>query len=483
LLNRAVQALQSADHPDLQLLCSLLLSLSSVERALADSRCLDHLREVIKIATEHGFGKVLVMAAQQLSIDPRTTGMPEARSFLEAAEKLLPEEDKQERAMVLAHLARTPPYCMNARRVNELLTRAEALARESKSFLALATVLRVKLFLTGGPADAFATQAIVDELEKLPNSEHDLWAMPSIDIRLCHVITCIQRGDQEALHQAIDDFDAVIRKHKSVELQWHRRRMDIVLRMNAGELVGLNDAISDLRERAERLVSQMSRMICDLDRGVLLSLTTDVRPFAAEAKNHLRIEETDSQSAWAMKIQKMTEFGLLLEAEAALRRFPVAMIEELPTDCDYLAVLAHLAVGGVATGATEYVEALYHLLKPYPQYYAAGISLHCEGSVSYFLGILARALGRDRDAIAHLEEALVQNERFGLKVHVVRTRYELAHTLANNTTRTARKRARAILKQSQQGARTLGLQRVLDDAERLLAELPSYTSRGGNMRF
>jgi tetratricopeptide (TPR) repeat protein len=399
-------------------------------------------------------------------------GLTEARGVLEAAEKMLPEEDKQERAMVLAHLAWTPPYCMDKRRVNELLTRAETLARESKSQLALATMLRVKLFFAGDPTDHLAAQVIVDELERLPNSENDFWALPSIDIQIFRIITCIQRGDQEALLQAIDDFDALARRHKNAELQWHRRRMGIILRMNAGESAGIESALLELRERAEGLPLQTSRTICDLDLGVLLARTVDVRPFAAGARNALRVEETDSQSIWAMKILKMTEFGLLREAEAALRRLPVALVYELPTDRNYLITLARLAVSSIATGAMEYVEALYHLLKPYPQYYAAGISLHCEGSVSYFLGTLAQSLGRNREAIAHLEEALVLNERFGLKAHALRTRYELARALTGKSTQIARKRARSVLEQTLEGAQMLGLQRVLDDAERLLAELP-----------
>jgi tetratricopeptide (TPR) repeat protein len=432
---------------------------------------LEHLSEAIELANEQGFSRLLALAGQQLSIGPSNIGSPEARGVLEAADKMLPEEAKQERATVLAHLAWTPPYCMNARRANELLSRAEALARESKSLVALVTVLRIKLFFTGGPADQIAAQVIVDEMERLPSSQPDLWVMPSIDIRIFRILTCIQRGDQEALQQAIDDFDAAIGKLNSVELQWNRQRMDVILRMNAGELAGINVALSELRERAEGLPLLTSRMVCDLDRAVLLSLTTDVRPFAAEFKNRLRVEETDAQSIWALKVEKLAELGLLSEAEAALRRLPPALIYELPTDRNYLITLAHLAVGSVATGAMEYVEALYHLLKPYPQYYAAGISLHCEGSVSYFLGILARALGRNREAIAHLEQALVQNERFGLKAQVVRTRYELARTLTGNTTRTARKRARSLLEQTLEAARALGLKRVSDDAERLLSDL------------
>lgn len=471
LLSRALQAIQSTDHPDLHLLCGLLLKLSSVERRLSDSRYSDHLSQAIKLAREHGFGRLLAMAGQRLVVGPSNTASPEARGVLEAAEKMLPEEDKEERAIVLANLAWTAPHCMNSRRINELLTRADTLARESNSLLALTTVLRAKLFFAGNPADQLAARAITEELERLPISDPELIYYSSVDIQVFRIVTCIQSGDQEALQRAINDFGATARKYKSTELMWHHQRMGVIQRTNAGDLVGISEALSELRERAEKLPIRTWQVVCELDLGILLSRTTDMRPFAAEFRDRLRIEESDIQSIFAYKIQKMTEYGLLSEAETALRRLPVALIDELPVDRNYLITLTRLAVGSIATGAMEYVETLYRLLTPYPRYYAAGISLHCDGSVSYFLGMLAHTLGRSREAIAHLEEALVQNERFGLKTQVVRTRYELARTLADNTTRTARKRARSLLKQALEDARNLGLQRLASDAEHLLAEL------------
>ncbi|MBN1655363.1 MAG: AAA family ATPase [Deltaproteobacteria bacterium] len=469
-LHRAIQALQLEERPDLQSLCSLLLSLSSAGRALCDNRYLDYLNQAIKVATENGFGRLLAMAGLILNMGPAMVALPGALRVLESAERMLPEEDKQERAIVLAHLAWTPPNCMNTGRVNELLSRAEALARESGSLLAITTVLRGKLFFTGSPADYPAAQAIADELEQLVRSEPELEAVPSLDIQFFLIISSIQRGDQWAVQESVDGFGAKARKFKAAELAWLHQRMGIIQRMNAGELDGVNDALSQLRERAEGFGIQTARILCDVDLGVLLSQTANVRPFTAELRDRLRYDESDAQSIWASKIQSMVEFGLIREAEAALRRIPVALIYELPVDLSYLTTLARLALGSVATGAMEYVEALYQLLKPYPQYYAADYSLHCDGSVSYFLGMLARTLGRHREAIVHFEDALEHNARFNLKAQVVRTRCELARTLADSTAQAAQRRTHSLLQQALEDARKLGLLRLSDDAERLLRD-------------
>jgi hypothetical protein len=175
-------------------------------------------------------------------------------------------------------------------------------------------------------------------------------------------------------------------------------------------------------------------------------------------------------SIWAAKIASSAEFGLVREAETALKRIPIATICELPPDMSYLFTLTRLAVGSIAIGAMEYVEAVYLLLKPYPQYYATGLSFRCDGSVSYFLGMLARALGRHRQAIAHFEHALEYNARFGLKAQVVRTRCELARILADSSARSARRRAKTLLQPALEDARKLRLLRLYGEAERLLRE-------------
>lgn len=469
-LHRAIQALQSVEHPDLQLLCSLFLYLSLTARSLSDSRYLDYLNHAIKLATENGFGRLLATAGQQLNVLPGIAALPGALRVLQAAERMLPEQDKQERAMVLAHLAWTPPNCINAGRVNDLLTRAEALARESGSVLALSTVLRGKLFFSGGPSDYPAAQAIADELEQLCRSEHEFWPLQSLSLQVFRIISAIQRGDQRAVQDAIDGFGVKAQTFKASELAWQHQRMGIVQRMNAGDLDGISEALAELREHADGFGLQTGRMLCDLDLGVLLSLTRDIRPMAAGFKDRLQFDESDAQSIWASKIASMAEFGFVREAETALRRIPVALLDELPVDLSYLATLTRLAVGSIGTGAMDYVEAVYQLLKPYPQYYAVGFSLHCDGSVSYYLGLLARTLGRQRDAVAHFEHALEHNARFDLKAQVVRTRCELARTLAGGGTRTAPKRARTLLRQALEDARKLGLLKLSDDAERLLRD-------------
>jgi tetratricopeptide (TPR) repeat protein len=360
---------------------------------------------------------------------------------------------------------------MNKHRVNELLIKAEELARESNDVLALTTVLRGKLFFSGNPTQYPEAQTIIDELERLIHSKPFLWTLPLLNILLFRITSAIQRGDQSSIRAAIDDFGETARKFKAVELSWYHQRFGVVQRMNAGEMDGVGETLSELRRQSEEFGLETGRMLSDLDLGVFLSLTSDIRPLAAEFIDRLAFDEADPPSIWAAKIQKMVEFGSPIRAEAALRRIAVADIYELPVDLSYVATLCYLAVGSIGVQAMEYVDAVYRLLSPFSQYYAAGFSFHCDGSVSYYLGMLARALGRNDDAIAHFENALEQNARFDLKAHVIRTRCELASTLAEDTGRTDKSRARSLLNQAMEDARKLGLHRLFDDAQQLLTRV------------
>jgi len=470
-LSRAIQALQSVENPDLQLLCRLFLFLSLTLRAMSDGRYLDYLNQAIKLATENGFSSLLATAAQLLNVLPGMVALPGALSVLETAERMLPEQDKEMRAMVLAHLAWTPPNCLNTHRVNELLSRAERLARESEDVLTLITVLRGKLYFTGSPRDYPNARLIIDEIERLICFEPEMSSLASLGVQLFRITSSLQRGDQQAIQEALDGFGEKARRYKATELGWHQQRMGVVQRMNAGELDGVSEALSELREQAERFDLETGRMLNNLDLGVLLSLTSDIRPLAAEFVHRLEADESDPPSIWATKIQKMVEFGSPTKAEAALRRIAVTDIYELPADLGYLDTLTSLAVGSIGIRATEYIDAVYELLSPFSQYYAAGFSFHCGGSIAYYLGMLALALDRNRDAVAHFEYALEQNERFGLKAHVIRTRCELASALAEDTTRKDQRRASSLLKQAMEDAQKLGLHRLFDDAQLLLSRV------------
>jgi hypothetical protein len=77
----------------------------------------------------------------------------------------------------------------------------------------------------------------------------------------------------------------------------------------------------------------------------------------------------------------------------------------------------------------EHAAVLYELLRPYPDYFAIGISFHCNGSIAHYLGNLARVLGRADEAVALLERGALNNRNFGAMSCLIHNELDLARLL------------------------------------------------------
>jgi hypothetical protein len=168
----------------------------------------------------------------------------------------------------------------------------------------------------------------------------------------------------------------------------------------------------------------------------------------------------------ALRLRAALSVGRSDGARAILGEFAHGGFDRLPCDRDYLGTLGHLALAAATLGELEHARALYALLQPHADRYTADISLHSDGSVSHVLGLLARALDRRADAIAHFEHAIARNDGFGLHARAADSRYELAVCVLEAAAE-APSRARALLGRVEGTARALGLRPLLGRAQAL----------------
>jgi hypothetical protein len=91
----------------------------------------------------------------------------------------------------------------------------------------------------------------------------------------------------------------------------------------------------------------------------------------------------------------------------------------------YLCALAKLGLGAIGLDRRAAASRLYELLRPYSGYCAINGFSICIGSVSQYLGELARYLGMQDQAVTHYEEALETNSRLGYKAQAEQTRRAL----------------------------------------------------------
>ncbi len=465
ILRRALASLSFWVEPDPEVRTALLLELSMIERVLGDRASLEHVEQGIALAREHGFGALLALAGQCLTPAPGLLTHADAHSVLEAAAEVLPKSDETRRAIVLAHMAWTPPSCSSARQVNALLGEAEELAKRAGQQEAKVAVQSAKLFFLAGPETVTRAEAIADEMDReVRAGAASIYRTRAMSTATFRYIIAMQRGDRERMKRAIEERAGHLAKLQNIELQWHHERLLLVDRMNRGEMEGVALELAQLRERAQRFGLQAWRAVVAVDYGALLLRTGDAAPFAARIRSALTPAKTDLPSARSRKLRSMADFGFLDDLRAALAQISIESLYDLPHDRDYVDGLCNLAFASTAAGSREHTAALYELLLPYPQLYAVDISFHCNGSVAYFLGRLAHALGRDADARAHFELALERNTAFELAPAAAQTALELGSLLADSD----RARSKQLLGRAEAAAQKLGMKSLAEAAARKL---------------
>jgi len=458
LLIRALEAVKFGLDSEPATLTALLLELALCERVLGTPGYSDHLKRGVALARQHRLGTMLATAGQLLSPGPGLLARPEASEVLEAALEALPEDDARTRAMVLSHLSWTPPNCMSAERVQSIMSRAEEQLARTSSLDAHAKLRDAQLFFAAGPATQHEAEAVAVAIEE------DLRARPELarSARVLAVATsrfllALQRGDVPAAERALEQRAQGLSLLNNAEMEWHHARMQLVLRMNHGDFSGVTEELEQLRVRGERMRMQAARALWARDYGQLLYWTGEPKVLAPHLKSSLGFSLNDTPLSRSYKLRALVEMELISEAREALASLTAESLRDLPQDRDYLAVLCQFSMAVAALDSREHADVLYELLAPYPTFYAASISFECVGSVSHFLGQLARVRGDLPKALEHLQHAVAYNDRAELRACAVQSQYELGRLLLAQGELRDPSRARALLGDARETAIGLGL--------------------------
>jgi DNA-binding winged helix-turn-helix (wHTH) protein len=469
LLRRALEALQLTAAAPVETRTALLLELAIVERALGDPSYRVHLQQGVALAREHALATPLTRAGQLLSLAPGLLTDSQASSVLEAALDVLPRDDARHRALVLAHLSWTPPHSRSARKVEELLALAEAEAARSGDPQVQARVRDARFHVLSGPATMQQAEPIARAIEHDIQEHRDLYPRSrKLALFTTRLLWAAQRGDRVEMEQTDSPRQAELSKLNNVELNWHHQRYLVVQRMNRGDFTGVGAEIEQLRRQAKRLELQAGATLWALDFGTLLTWTGGAGEFAARVRPTLALRPDDPPQTLAHKLRSMVDYGFIDEARSALTSISLEEIRDLPADRDYLGVLSHLAAASAATGTRDYCEALYELLRPYPEYFATGMSFHIYGSVSHLLGSLALELERPREALDHFFEAERRNAAFELRGWTLRSQLAIAQCLLDTGKRGDKARADAILSDALAIATGAGMTPLMHTIQRLL---------------
>jgi DNA-binding winged helix-turn-helix (wHTH) protein len=469
-LLRAQAALDLAIAPAPQLRCRLHFKISVCLRVSDARESTAALRKAVTLARRTGQYDLLAMAGQAMVRAPGVVMLEEGRAVLEDALAGLGEHEHALRSTVLSHLAWCAPNCFDRDLARSLAARALEHAEKAKSPPALITALRTRLYLDAGPLrPASETERLLEQADRVAaqggRATRVTWAHQASAIRAA---LALRHGDRAGVERALETMSASARELTHAELMWHSDRVRVIDAMNRGELREARAKLRELRTRGKSLQLFVHEQVCSHDFLVWQRQTIDLRGSDAAHSYALCAAPQDSPSVLALKLRAAVDLHRADLARELFEEFVQRGFERLPYDRDYLGVLVHLARGALLLCDAPRAEALLALLAPHAQLCSSDISFHSDGAVAHSAGLLARYLGKRDEAVGYFHVAVAVNEHALMRARSLESRCELAATLLQGG-RQETVLTRELLEAVVEGARTLGMEPLLERAIMLLA--------------
>jgi hypothetical protein len=333
--------------------------------------------------------------------------------LLEEAARTLDPAPSSLRAWVLARLSVALSFMDAEDRRRSLSEEAIVLAREVGDPAALGYALAAHCDVIAGPDECetrLAESAEVTRLaQQIGNRELELLG------RRLRIVASLEVGDIGAVDAQLERYGQVADRLRQPLYQWYvplwrgmralmRRELDDVARRCAeaeelGALAHSDNAFaltitqSWVRQRYEGRFVEAGQGMAEL-----LASAPDLVPETA-----------------TVRVVAAAQLGDHDKARVLLEQWMSAGLHERARDSEWLPESAQLAEVAVIVGAREAAEVLFDQLEPYHRRFCVeGIGAAFTGSVSWYLAIVARYLGRTADAEAYEAHARTAHRSVGL---------------------------------------------------------------------
>lgn len=172
----------------------------------------------------------------------------------------------------------------------------------------------------------------------------------------------------------------------------------------------------------------------------------------------------------------LAEAGRLDQAAEVLDELAYAGFGSVAEDGVWMVTMCAASLAYWRAGCREGVDELYAVLSRYPDANSSVASASSNGAVAWYLGILAALLQRWDDAERHFEYGMTLNEKMGHRPALAYNRLHYGDMLLRRASTGSaqagdREKARALLQQSLEAARDMGMAKVIEDCDRLLGEM------------
>jgi tetratricopeptide (TPR) repeat protein len=465
---RALQTLRFAD-PDEPVRCELLLRLGAAQARAgryreAEESCL----EAAELSRRMGSSEQLANAALVLGAQEIRGGVVNRQlvALLREALEELPVTDSPLRTRLLARLSLELTFSDETELAEPISRQAVELARRLGEVTSLGNALRARWMAMWGPDGLDERSALAEEMLRLARATGDQEL--ELAARSRRATSSLQSGDIRVLEADVAGCARLVEELRMPAHQWMAatmRAMLALLQGSLGEAETLAEQARSLQPDGPNALFAYNDLLEVLrwDQGRLPELRQTLQEQVAQFPWFV----------WPRLWISMTDADLGEEDTA--RRSLQFLTDELlarPRDGLWPPALAVAALVAARLHDPAAAERLYQALLPYRTQVIVGAMPHpvvCFGSVSFYLGLLARVTSRWAEAGDHFEAAIAAHERLGAGPFLARTRHQYARMLLARGQTSDRRRAIELLDQALTTARLLGMATVAREIQALQA--------------
>jgi hypothetical protein len=217
------------------------------------------------------------------------------------------------------------------------------------------------------------------------------------------VVALAEAGEWSAVDAEISSYARRAEHLAQPRLTWYVPLWRGARALMRGDRDRVGEHAGELSELADRAGSVNARLLGLVQRFVWLIGEGRADELTGDFAEIVDLIPDDPQAGACARALLSARRGQLAEARADLDRVVAATV---PRDGDWLPKFVQVSEAAVLAGHRAAAELAYQVLRPYAAQCAVGGILACSwGSVAAHLGLLARYLGRAREADVHFARA------------------------------------------------------------------------------
>jgi tetratricopeptide (TPR) repeat protein len=385
--------------------------------------------------------------------------------LLEEALDTLGEEDSILRVRVLCGLVRAQGHRMNEVVLTTLANHAIAMARRLDNPQALYAALQAREYTHRQPERIAERLATKDEIVQVAERIGD--RAPLLDAYMWRIDDLLAVGDIEAVDADIAAMQKLVEEVREPFYDY----CQTTKRAMRALLVGRFDEAEHHARQGKECNQQMD---VDNAEGVFGMQMFSIRRLQGRLEGlapvirHF-VSHRSAASCWHPGLALIySELGEETEARAEFERLAVKDFADIPRDALWQTCLSYLSDVCCFLGDRERAATLYRLLTPFARLaIVVGNSVACNGAASRNLGQLAAVRMQWDRAEAHFQHAIEFNTRLQALPWLAVTKYQYSRMLLARGDGDVGKRARALLAEALDTARSLGMQGLEQEIERI----------------